>query len=69
MGVYATIADDLDCYCVDTITLGGRAVASQYTCLCGATHDFERRSRPLVPMPMRIGAGVWIRCPVDATSG
>lgn len=69
MDAYATIADDVDCYCVDSITLGERAVVSQYAYLCGATHNFERRSRPLVPMPIRIGAGVWIAADVFVGPG
>lgn len=69
MGARATIADDVDCYCVERITLGERVVISQYSYLCGATHDFELRNRPLIPMPITIGAGTWIAADVFVAPG
>lgn len=69
MGARATIADDVDCYCVERITLGERVVVSQYSYLCGATHDFELRHRPLIPMPITIGAGTWIAADVFVAPG
>ena len=69
MGERATIADDVDCYCVKPITLHDRVVISQYSYLCGATHDFELSSRPLVPMPITIGEGTWIAADVFISPG
>ncbi|RMH26364.1 MAG: putative colanic acid biosynthesis acetyltransferase [Planctomycetota bacterium] len=69
MGPYATIADDVDCYCVAKVTLGERAIVSQYSYLCGATHDFERPSRPLTPKPITIGAGAWVAADVFVAPG
>lgn len=69
MGDRATIADDVDCYCVDKIVLGDRVVVSQYSYLCGATHDFELRHRPLVPRPIFIGEGTWIAADVFVAPG
>lgn len=69
MGARATIADDVDCYCVDRVTLGERVVVSQYSYLCGATHDFELPDRPLVPKPITIGAGTWIAADVFVAPG
>ena len=60
MGDYATLADDVDCYCVDTITIGESTTISQYTYLCGATHEFEDIKNTLVPLPITIGSRVWI---------
>jgi len=60
MGDHATIADDVDCYCVDRITIGAHTTISQYTYLCGATHDFEDIGFPLRPMPITIGERVWV---------
>ncbi len=65
----ATLADDVDCYCVDRITIGERTTISQYTYLCGATHDFEQLRRPLVPKPITIGADVWIAADVFVAPG
>ncbi|MEX0876986.1 MAG: hypothetical protein WD114_05965 [Phycisphaerales bacterium] len=69
MGERATIADDVDCYCYDTITIGPGAIISQYTYLCGATHEFELVKRPLIPMPITIGRGVWVAADVFVGPG
>ena len=69
MGAYATIADDVDCYCVETIRIGAHSVISQYSYLCGATHDFELARRPLVPMPIVIGDSCWIAADVFVGPG
>lgn len=60
MGPLATIADDVDVYCVDRISIGERTTVSQYSYLCGATHDFEDERFPLQPKPITIGRHVWI---------
>jgi putative colanic acid biosynthesis acetyltransferase WcaF len=60
MAERATLADDVDCYCVERITIGARSTVSQYTHLCGATHDHEDPSFPLIPRPIVIGADCWI---------
>lgn len=57
---FATLADDVDCYCVDRITLGEQTTVSQYSYLCGATHDHEDPAFRLVPMPITIGRRCWI---------
>jgi len=59
-----TIADDVDVYCVDCIHLEPWSAVSQYSYLCGATHDFEDDRFPLVPKPIRIGARAWIAADV-----
>ena len=69
MEAFATLADDVDCYSVDRTVIGRRATVSQYTYLCGATHDFEDPDRPLVPMPITIGARAWIAADVFVGPG
>lgn len=69
MAAHATIADDVDVYAVDTIRLGERTIVSQYSYLCGATHDFEDDRRPLVPMPIELGDRVWIAADVFVGPG
>jgi len=69
MGEGATIADDVDVYAVDTITLGSRCVISQYCYLCGATHDFEQAERPLVALPITIGRDAWLAADVFVAPG
>ncbi|MBX3360440.1 MAG: hypothetical protein KF705_03220 [Phycisphaeraceae bacterium] len=69
MADYATLADGVDCYCVERITIGAHTTVSQYSYLCGATHDFERSRRPLVPLPIRIGGQCWIAADVFVGPG
>ena len=60
MGDYSTIAPDVDCYCAGSISIGEHSTVSQYTYLCGASHDFEDPKMTLFTAPIRIGARVWI---------
>lgn len=69
MDDYATLGDDVDCYCVATITLGAHAVVSQYSYLCAATHDFEHPRRPLVARPITIGPQCWLAADVFVGPG
>lgn len=69
MGVSATLGDDVDCYNVGGVTIGDQAVVSQYSYLCGATHDFEKARRPLVAMPIVIGSQCWIAADVFVGPG
>lgn len=69
MGDYATLADFVDCYCVDTVEIGANTTVSQYSYLCGATHDHEHRRFPLMPKPIRIGPSCWIAADVFVGPG
>lgn len=69
MAEYATLADDVDCYCVERIAIGAHTTVSQYSYLCGATHDFEKSKRPLVPMPISISDQCWIAADVFVGPG
>lgn len=65
----ACIGDDVNCYNVRVITIGAHSTVSQYSYLCGATHDHEDVSHPLVPMPITIGSSVWIAADVFVGPG
>ena len=54
------LGDEVDCYNVAHIHLEQRAVVSQYTFLCSATHDYTRRANPLQIAPLRVGADAWV---------
>ena len=69
MAAHATIADDVDVYCVDRISLGERAVVSQYCYLCSASHDYEAPGRPLSTAPIVIGAETWLAADVFVAPG
>lgn len=69
MGATACIADDVDVYNVGGVTIGANSTVSQYSYLCGATHDFELKAHPLVPKPIVIGHSVWVAADVFVAPG
>jgi putative colanic acid biosynthesis acetyltransferase WcaF len=54
------MADDVECYCVDKITLGESAIVSQQAMLCTATHDYNSPEFSLVTRPIVVGPHAWI---------
>ena len=54
------LADRVDCYNVAPVRLAARALVSQKTHLCTASHDFDDPGFPLVGAPITIGAGAWV---------
>ncbi len=69
MGPHACIANDVDVYNVGGVTIGAHAVVSQYTYLCGATHDHEHVDFPLVPKPIVIGDRAWVAADCFVAAG
>ena len=65
----APVAYFVHCYCVDTCEIGEHTTVSQYSYLCGATHDHEHARFPLVPAPIRIGKSCWIAADVFVGPG
>ena len=66
---YATLADDVDCYCVAPISIGAHTTVSQYSYLCAATHDFEHPNFILVPRAITIGRECWVAADVFVGPG
>lgn len=69
MGDYACLGDGVDCYCVAPIRIGAHSTVSQYSFLCSASHDYRRKSMPLVTAPISIGEYVWITADVFVAPG
>jgi len=69
MDEHACLGPNVDCYNVGGVTVGAFATVSQYSYLCGATHDYTRRSMPLVPGAIFIGARAWIAADVFVGPG
>lgn len=69
MGDHSCLSEQVDCYCVDRITLGAHATVSQYSFLCTASHDYSVPAFPLVTAPIRIGARAWITADVFVAPG
>lgn len=64
MGDHSCLADGVDCYCVDKITIGAHSTVSQYSYLCSASHDHTDAGMPLVTAPIVIGERAWITADV-----
>lgn len=60
MEAYSVLGSDVDCYCVSMIHIGRRAVVSQYSFLCTASHDYRKPNLPLITSPIKIGDNAWI---------
>jgi putative colanic acid biosynthesis acetyltransferase WcaF len=69
MGEHSCLADRVDCYCVDKVSIGPHATVSQYTYLCTASHDYHRPDMPLITAPIVIGAGAWVAADVFVGPG
>lgn len=60
VGDEATIAHGVDCYCVDTVTIGDHATVSQDAFLCTASHDVTDPHMRLVTAPIIIDSQAWV---------
>ena len=60
VGEESAIAHDVDCYCVDLISVGSHATVSQYAFLCTASHDVNDPHMRLVTRPIHISDQAWV---------
>ena len=60
VGTEASVAHDVDCYCVDRLEIGDHATVSQYVMLCTATHDISDPNMRLVTAPIVISPQAWV---------
>lgn len=60
VGAEASVAHDVDCYCVDRLEIGDHATVSQYAILCTASHDVSDPHMRLVSAPIVIAPECWI---------
>lgn len=60
MGESSVLADDVEMYNMDHVTIGDRVVISQRAFICGGTHDYRDLAFPLVTRPISIESDVWI---------
>ncbi len=56
----AVIGDHAILYSLGKITVGRRAVVSQYAHLCAGTHDYRYRDFPLLRPPVVVGDDAWV---------
>lgn len=60
MARHATLGPDVNCYNPAPIQLDERAVVSQGSHLCTASHDYNDPAFPLFVKPIQVGPGAWI---------
>lgn len=60
VGDEGAIAHEVDCYCVDRLTIGNHATVSQYSFLCTASHDIRDPHMKLITAPVEIGDQAWV---------
>lgn len=64
IGAHSAIGDHAILFCLGPITIGSRCTISQYVHLCAGSHDYTKRSMPLITDPIVIGDDVWIAADV-----
>lgn len=69
MGDFSCLSEHVDCYCVGSISIGKNSTISQYSFLCSASHDYFKKSMPLIVSPIIIGSQVWITADVFVGPG
>jgi putative colanic acid biosynthesis acetyltransferase WcaF len=69
MGDNSCLSENVDCYCVDKISIGANSTVSQYSFLCTASHDHTRTIMPLITAPIFIGERVWVTADVFVGPG
>jgi len=60
IGSLVCFADDVDCYCVDKITIGSKVTISQRSFICTGSHEIETLHRKLIHHPVSIADHVWV---------
>ena len=60
LGDDVIVGDSAILYALGPITIGPRALISQYAHLCAGSHDYTVPEYPLLRPPITIGADVWI---------
>ena len=60
IGDRSVISWDVKVYNLGKILIGNNTVISQYSHLCGGTHDYESTNFTLLPKGLTIGSNVWI---------
>lgn len=60
MGAVSALGDGAVIYNLGRVTIGDRVVISQEAYLCAGTHDYTRKSMPLLTPPIAVGDDAWV---------
>jgi putative colanic acid biosynthesis acetyltransferase WcaF len=69
MGNHSCLGSYVDCYNVAPVVIGAFATVSQYSYLCTATYDYNKREMPLIASPITIGDWAWVAADVYVGPG
>jgi putative colanic acid biosynthesis acetyltransferase WcaF len=64
-----TLGDEAEIYNPSPVAMGSHAIVSQQAYICGATHDYNDPSFPLISFPMSVGAYAWICARASVSPG
>lgn len=60
MDEHACLAPHVNCYNMNVVHIGEKAIVSQYATLCGGTHDIRDPKFQLITKPIIIEKGAWV---------
>jgi len=60
MDAHACLAPHVNCYNMNIVHIGEKAIVSQYATLCGGTHDIRDPKFQLITKPIIIEKGAWV---------
>ena len=60
MDAHACLAPHVNCYNMNTVHIGEKAIVSQYSTLCGGTHDIRDPKFQLITKPIIVEKGAWV---------
>lgn len=69
IGQYTAIAEGVDLYTMDKMTIGSKVAISQRSFICCGSHDISSLKRPLITKPIIIMDHVWIASEVFVHPG
>jgi putative colanic acid biosynthesis acetyltransferase WcaF len=55
-----SLGDEAEIYNPSPVSMGSHVIVSQQAYICGATHDYNDPSFPLISFPMSLGAYSWV---------
>ena len=64
-----SLGDEAEIYNPSPVTMGSHAIVSQQAYICGATHDYNDPSFPLISFPMSLGAYSWVCARASVSPG
>jgi putative colanic acid biosynthesis acetyltransferase WcaF len=64
-----SLGDEAEIYNPSPVTMESHAIVSQQAYICGATHDYNDPSFPLISFPMKLGAYSWVCARASVSPG